>query len=384
MIFPHFSPRFIHSLMLPKIRLVPLIGSALALAAVLPNRAAAWSAPTHRAIEQLALDSLPADFPAFTGAAAAKPQGPEAAKAQANRARILFLAAEPDSWRSSRDSAFRHITDKEHEIDLEQLPAAGIDPATVTSFYSDFLVQFAAGKAAHADRFPGPGKSKDYNHLFEWPGSLPWAVAADFGQLQEFFSEWKTYRQYGTPAEVADLEDLIVAQMGLMGHYVGDSSQPLHDTVHHHGWDCFGWKAPNPNGYSTRSNIHDWIDGSPGMGGGFIGRAKITAESLSPQMTPAKELDVAVRPDGRDPVFVAIMDFVIAQNKEVEPLYQLDKDGKLKADGSPGSLDGKPFIEDQILKGARMLGAIWLTAWRQAAPDTYLQSSLVQRPPAKQ
>ena len=31
------------------------------------------------------------------------------------------------------------------------------------------------------------------------------------------------------------------------------------------------------------------------------------------------------------------MDFVIAQNKEVEPLYQLDKDGKLKADSTPGN-----------------------------------------------
>jgi hypothetical protein len=367
-----------------RLRLVPLLGSALALAAVGVNRAQAWSAPTHRTIEELALDALPADFPAFTGAAAAHPEGAEAGKAKAHRAEILFLAAEPDSWRSSRDSAFRHVADKEHEFDLEMLPAAGIDPATVTSFYSDFLVQFANGKAAHADRFPPPGKSKDYNHLFDWPGSLPWAVAADYGQLQEYFSEWKVYKQYGTPAEAADLEELIVAQMGLMGHYVGDSSQPLHDTIHHHGWDCFGWTVPNPNGYSTRSGIHDWIDGSAAMGGGFIGHAGITTETLRPKMTPAKQLNVAVRPDGRDPVFVAIMDFVIAQNKEVEPLYQLDKDGKLKADGTPGSFDGKPFIENQILRGANLLSAIWLTAWRQAGPDTYLQSELVQRTAPKQ
>ena len=362
-----------------RLHLLPVLGITLVLIAAAPNRARAWSAPTHRAIEQLALDSLPADFPDFTGAHAGHPPGAADAKARLNRDRIIFLAAEPDHWRSSHDSPLRHIADKEHELDLEQLPAAGIDPATVTSFYSDFLVQFAAGKAAHADRFPPPSKSKDYNHLFDWPGSLPWAVAEDFGQLQEYFSEWKTYKQYGTPAEASDIEELIVAQMGLMGHYVGDSSQPLHDTIHHHGWDCFGWTVPNPNGYSTRSNIHDWIDGSPALGGGFIGHAGITAETLAPKMTPAAELSVAPRPDGRDPVFVAIMDFVIAQNKEVEPLYQLDKDGKLKADGTPGSFDGKPFIEGQILKGAQMLGAIWLTAWRQAGPDVYLQSELVQR-----
>jgi len=362
-----------------RLRLLTVAAGATALAAV-PHRAVAWSAPTHRAIEQLALDSLPADFPAFTGAAAAHAEGAAAEKAKANREEILFLAAEPDHWRSSRVAPFRHMTDKDHEIDLETLTAAGIDPAAVTPFYSDFLVQYAAGKAAHADLFPAPGDpAKDYNHLFEWPGALPWAVAADYGQLQEYFSEWKTYRQYGTAAEAATLEALIVEEMGIMGHYVGDSSQPLHVTVHHHGWDCFGWKAPNPNGYTTRGGIHDWIDGSPAQGGGFIGRAGITAETLAPKMTPAAELSVAARPDKRDPVFVAIMDFVIAQNKEVEPLYQLDKEGKFKADGTPGSLDGKPFIEGQILKGANLLGALWLTAWRQAGPDTYLQSELVQR-----
>ena len=61
---------------------------------------------------------------------------------------MLFLAIEPDHWRSSRVAPFRHMTDKDHEIDLEALAAAGIDPATVTSFSSDFLVQFMASKAA--------------------------------------------------------------------------------------------------------------------------------------------------------------------------------------------------------------------------------------------
>jgi hypothetical protein len=367
-----------------RLRLFTAAGSIAALAVATPNRAVAWSAPTHRAIEQLALDSLPADFPAFTGAPAAHPDGAAAEQARANREEIIFLGPEPDHWRNSRSGPFRHMVDKNHEIDLEQLTAAGIDPATVTPFYSDFLVQFAAGKAAHLDQFPTPGDpAKDYNHLYEWPGDLPWAVAADYGQLQEYFSEWKVYKQYGTPAEAAVIEALIVEQMGIMGHYVGDSSQPLHVTIHHHGWDCFGWKVPNPNGYTTRGGIHDWIDGSPAMGGGFIGRAGITAETLAPKMTPAAELNVAARPDKRDPVFVAIMDFVIAQNKQVEPLYQLDKAGKFKADGTPGSFDGKPFIEEQILRGANLLGAIWLTAWRQAGPNPFLQSELVQRQAAK-
>ncbi len=339
-------------------------------AAALPVALHAWAAPTHRAINQLALNSLPADFPAFV-------------RDGVNAQRIVFLGTEPDRWRSSHSGPFRQIVDQEHDIDLEQLTAAGIDPTTVTPFLDDFIVQFAAARAAHADQFPPLEPERDYNHRYQLPGTLPWAVANDYGQLQELFSQWKTYRQYGTPADVANTESLIVELMGLMGHFVGDSSQPLHVTVHHHGWGGFGWKVSNPNGYTRRSSIHDWIDGG-GAGGGFIGRAGITEKSLEPRVVPAQVLDTAVRPDGRSPIFVAIMNFVIGQNKEVEPLYRLEKEGKLKADGTPGSLDGKPFIEEQILKGSQMLGSLWLTAWREAGPDVFLQSELVQRQATKQ
>jgi len=348
-----------------------LLLSVLALGAFLTatESAFAWAYATHRTVEQLALNSLPPDFPGF-------------ARTPAAVERILFLAGEPDRERSSHDTMFLHVANEDHIFDLEELTAAGIDPATVTSYRFEFAAQFPVARAAHADRFPVLDPAKDRYHQYQWPGFLPWTIAEDYGRLQELFSQWKTFRDYGTPAEVAGAEDLIVQLMGLMGHFVGDSSQPLHVTVHHHGWDCFGWKAPNPNGYSTRMGIHDWIDGA-GAGGGFIGRAGITAESLAARVRPARRLNAAPRPDGRDAIFSAVMDFIIGQNQEVEPLYQLDKAGKLKADGSPGSFDGKPFIEEQILRGGQMLGDLWLTAWRQAGPDVYLRAELLQRVPTK-
>jgi hypothetical protein len=76
----------------------------------------------------------------------------------------------------------------------------------------------------------------------------------------------------------------------------------------------------------------------------------------------------------------------------VEPLYQLEKDGKLgndkitkNADGKevhePRTLtkEGQDFVEGRVLTGGEMLGALWLTAWRSAPPDTYLRSELVRR-----
>jgi hypothetical protein len=83
------------------------------------------------------------------------------------------------------------------------------------------------------------------------------------------------------------------------------------------------------------------------------------------------------------------MDYLLAQNKLVEPLYQLEKAGKFSdelekagkfnQDKAPVNEEGRAFIEGQLLKGGEMLGAVWLTAWRDAPPDTYLRSTLIRR-----
>ena len=39
--------------------------------------------------------------------------------------------------------------------------------------------------------------------------------------------------------------------MGWTGHYTGDGAQPLHDTVHHDGW-----QGANPKGYTTDPRVH--------------------------------------------------------------------------------------------------------------------------------
>jgi hypothetical protein len=73
------------------------------------------------------------------------------------------------------------------------------------------------------------------------------------------------------------------------------------------------------------------------------------------------------------------MRYLRDQNERVAPLYELEKAGKLRADGSPGSVDGRGFIEEQLLRGGEMLGSIWLTAWRTAPPDQYLLDQLARR-----
>jgi hypothetical protein len=238
---------------------------------------------------------------------------------------------------------------------------------TLTPFRYDFVVQFAAGRDAHPERFPAIDPAKDYDHSRRWPGFLPWAIAEYYAKIQVGFSVYKTFQEYGTPEEAANAEEDIVYMMGVMGHYVGDGAQPLHVTVHHHGW-----VGPNPNGYTTDFGVHAWIDG------GFIAKAGITASEIAPAVRPVRPLDLTPRSDGRDPVFVAVVDYLYSNLRNVEPLYRLYKEGKL-ADGGPGSREGREFIDARLLAGGEMLGALWLTAWRQAGPTPYLRAELLKR-----
>jgi hypothetical protein len=344
--------------------------SLLSLALLATVTLRGWDYEGHRTVNHLALAALPADFPAFV-------------REPANAERIAFLSGEPDRWRNVQELPIRQYNVVDHYCDLEQLAEAGLDASTVPSFRYDFATQFAAGRAAHATNFPPVDPAKNDDHSREWPGFAPWAIAEYYGKLKSEFSYLKAYEEAGTPDEIANAKANIVYVMGVMGHYVGDCAQPLHTTKHHNGW-----VGSNPNGYTTWPGFHSWIDG------GFFAKAGIKFADIAPKVTPAQPLVLAPRADGRDPMFAAVMDYLLAQFQLVEPLYQLEKAGKLsneqeKADRNrqqfAGPVDpaGRAFIEGQLLKGGEMLGALWLTAWKQAAPDVRLRAQLLKRSAAK-
>ncbi len=321
-------------------------------------RLAAWDYPGHRMVNQLALAALPPDFPAFV-------------RESANAERIAFLSSEPDRWRNAPDLPLRQSGGSwtDHFFDVEQLPDAGLDPATLTSFRFDFAVQFAAGRAAHADRFPSLDPAKNADHTREWPGFAPWAITEYFGRLRSAFSYLKVFEELGTSEEISSARANIVYVMGVMGHYIGDCSQPLHTTVHHNGW-----VGPNPRAYSTWPGLHSWIDS------GLIAKAGLHTGQLVARIHPAQPISLALRADTRDPMFVAVMDYLLAQNRLVEPLYQLEKAGRFSHEkDEPVQPEGLAFVEGQLLVGGQQLANIWLTAWQQAVPDLYLRAQLLKR-----
>src|SRR5262249_13104126 len=177
----------------------------------------------------------------------------------------------------------------------------------------------------------------------------------------------KALQQGGTPEEIMNAQENVIYLMGVMGHFVGDGSQPLHTTKHHNGW-----VGDNPQHYSTNRTFHRWIDG------GYIHKTGSTFERLLPASRPAKVLNSPNWPGLATNVFPAVMAYLEDAFKQVEPLYQLEKERQLSGTET-GPSPGYDFMTHQVLQGAQMLGDLWMTAWHNAPSDTYLERELARR-----
>jgi hypothetical protein len=312
----------------------------------------AWDYEGHHAVNELALASLPSDF------------GIELTPEL--KTRIAFLAGEPDRWRNTTELALKHVNGPDHYFDLEDLQLLGLTPETLPPLRYDFVDDIALARAAHPDKFPKIDPDRDADHTRELDGFLPWAITENYDKLKSDFSTLKALQKYGgTPVAIANAQADCVYVMGVMGHFVGDGSQPLHTTKYFNGW--FG---ENPKGYTTRSNFHAWIDG-----GYFKKTGGIKVDQLVGKIQPATRIANA---DDQDGIFRDVVSYLVEQNKYVEPLYQMEKDGQLTGEGDKG-MEALPFLDGQLIKAGQMLGNLWLTAWQDASEDTYLERQLQQR-----
>jgi hypothetical protein len=334
--------------------------SAAALLGAVVFHAAAWDYEGHHAINGLALATLPTNFPAFVLA-------PE------TRDRIAYLGGEPDRWRNETNLkngtglALGHASGTDHYFDLEDIKLYGLTPETLPPLRYDYVADIVKAREAHPERFPAIDPARDSDHTRELNGFLPWAITENYEKLQSGFSTLAALEKSGgTPAEIENAKQNIVYVMGVMGHFVGDASQPLHTTMYHHGWTT----NDNPNHYTTAFQFHAWIDG-----GFFDKTGGIDEKKLSAKIHPAEKISAVSDPNG---IFQTSVNFIVANNKLVEPLYKLERDGKLSDQGDAGA-EGRAFLEGQLVKSGQLLGDLWLTAWQTAPEDTFLERELQQR-----
>ncbi|MBK8267442.1 MAG: hypothetical protein IPK83_03715 [Planctomycetes bacterium] len=304
------------------------------------EQASAWDEDGHAIVTHLAIDALPADMPEWLRTAEV-------------RERLVYLSSEPDRWRGQHDLQLDHVNGPDHYIDEEKLHPYGLTLKHLPLFRVEFTDIMATKRAQNPDKFAPPKSAKplrDRDYTRNNPGVLPYRIAELQAQIGAGWTQLKTYEENPdrvTPGMIRNARENIIYSMGILSHFVGDGSQPLHLTEHHHGW-----VGANPNGYTTDSKFHAYIDG------GVIDLHGINYDDLKTRAKPARKM--TPNRSWRETCGYLYESFEL-----VEPLYALEKSGELKQD------KGKAFIEDRLIEGGSALAGVWVAAFKSGHIDDF-------------
>lgn len=303
-----------------------LIGAVIAAALLFaPAQALAWGATGHRIVGELGLEALPQELPAFL-------------RAPGVAASVGELAREPDRWKgaglihdSDRDPA--HFIDVDDEGRVMGGPKLSELPPTRADYER-------ALRAAGSDSWQA--------------GYLYYALADGWLQLVHDLAMWRVLsagerltddpvRRAWYAADRTRREALILRDLGVYAHYVGDGAQPLHVTVHYSGWGDY----PNPNGFTT-DRIHSRLEGA------FV-RANITMGMVRALL--AEPLPCQCSMEART------VSYLQATAATVRDFYALEKDGGF-AVGDPR---GERFMAGRLAIAASELRLMTARAWQASA-----------------
>lgn len=307
---------------------------ALVLSVLAGASASAWDANGHRAIALRALDALPSDAPSFLREAD-------------TRAMIASQACEPDRWRVTTLPELMHLNNPDHYINIEVLSKAGLSLEGLPRLRTEYTDLMATARVQHPEAFEPRDDAKDPGRARMTAGQLPYAIVENFAKLQVQFKTLRMLESLNEPVrkpQVDQVRSQILVTMGLLAHFVADGAQPLHTTIHHHGW-----VGDNPHGYTARYSFHAEIDG------GVLDRHALNYDAIK-----AVPLSDAAA-DAANPS-VGVRAFLGRSFGKVEPLYALEHDGKLLGD------EGKAFIVGCLTDGAAELSALYAAAWATSAP----------------
>lgn len=286
-----------------------------------PNAALAWGGSGHRMIGQAAMEGLPPELPAFL-------RTPKAARLMGE------LAREPDRWKDAGKLHDR-LRDPAHFLDLS-------DDGTILG-------------GPRLDALPP--SLEDYDTALRAAGStswkagaLPYSIVDAAQQVAKDFAMWRgeglalaretnKAKQAWLVEDRAERENLILQNIGLLAHYVGDGSQPMHVSIHFNGWGDY----PNPKGYTT-GRIHGMFEGD------FV-MANVREPMVRAAMTKPKAQS--------GPLEARVATYLAATGAEIEPLYTLEKTGAF-ANPNKASID---FATARLAAGASELRDLIVDAW---------------------
>ncbi len=303
--------------------------SALALGAGWAGEALAWGDAGHRFVGQLGAEALPAAVPAFL-------RTPQA------MLDIGELAREPDRSKGSgrthdQDRDPGHFADGDDDGKLLGGPPLGKVPATRAEYEKQL-------QAAGTDSWKA--------------GYLPYSIIEGWQQIVKDFAYWRAdvagVKAATDPKHKAWLdqdrirrEKLILINIGVWAHYVGDASQPLHTTYHYDGWG----KGPNPMGFTTQ-HIHVPLEDA------YVAKW-VKRDVVKAKMRPYADC-------GACKIDEMTGSYLVNESQYMIPLYQLEKVGGFK-DGDPRGVE---FLSQRIAEGASELRDLVVDAWNASGKMT--------------
>ncbi len=278
----------------------------------------AWGAHGHTISGAAAARALPREMPKFFRNAADQ---------------LAYLTPEPDRWRNrgeaERDPAMNGAFAPDHFINFERIPESAWQAEDRFAFMAD--VRAKTGMV-----LPEAGLS-------------PFHILELFQRLRVAFGEWRAAPDGQTRRWI---EQRIVNDAGLLGHYVTDGANPLHTTIHHHGWI-----GENPKKYATDREIHARFEGR------YV-QAQVKLGDLMPHMSRPPRVVTEPRRD--------ILAFLRESHTYVDEFYTIDQ--RAPFNELTTAPENKQFTVARLVFGAQMLRDLWWTAWvtsvdpRNAAP----------------
>jgi hypothetical protein len=276
----------------------------------------AWGVDGHHMINRLAGINLPSNVPSFL-------RSTEGLNA------LEYYAPEPDHWRGRGEPQLADESSPDHFIAMERVALLGPLPRN----RYDYVRALVPLQAAHPD----------LSLTVERVGTQPYQTVEMYERLKSAMRDYRLL--LADKRDTKPLEAEIVFLAGILGHYVGDGSMPLHTSIYPNGWS-----GPNPNGYTTDHHIHALFERD------FVG----TNVSIGDVAPLVKEEEPKVLGD----VFDDYVTYLRHSNTLVEKTYQLEKAGAFSGEGTT---EGKAFAEERLAAGATELRDMIYTAWIRSA-----------------
>jgi len=322
-------------------RLLSRAVTAACAAAAVSATAVGWGGEGHEAITYLALDALESRL---------GDDGPVWLSMPNYRDRAAFESNTPDRRRAIRNTVMRHENNPEHYFDADMLPDFNMTLRTIPRLRYEFVAEIMRERSERPDDFEAWDREDDPGMEYLFPGFAPYAAMEASTKLQSAFRVVRLLEETADPdprllAHLQQARAEAVHHIGALSHWIGDLAQPLHTTVHHHGW-----VGANPEGYTTEYAFHASIDS------GVLDHHGLIYATVKPLAT------VTVRDiDPSDP-WQDILWHIEDAHSQLERTYRYERDGVLTTEW------GKRFICDRLAHGAGTLAGLIAAAWTSAEP----------------